>query len=88
MQNLRITLKFLSFLTGIGAAILWLRSAAPFPPAPGATFGGTSPIDPFSIALHHAAILNQRAAIATAISVFCMAVAEIIEVFSGRNSSH
>ena len=62
---------------GFAAAIVWLVSAVePLPLAPGAAFGGTSPTDPFNVALHHSAWLDMVAAGLTGVSVLFFALAE------------
>lgn len=72
-------LRILSGLIGIAAAVLWFMSAAgKLPLAPGAAIGGTSPTDPFNVALHHSALLNQWAAGTTGISVLLMVAAEFM----------
>jgi hypothetical protein len=72
-------LRILSGLIGIAAAVLWFMSAASkLPLAPGAAIGGTLPTDPFNVALRHSALLNQRAAGATGLSVLLMVAAEFV----------
>ena len=74
-----IALKALSVLMGLVAAVLWFMSASgKIPPAPGASFGGTSLTDPFNVALRQSALLNQWAAGATGLSVFFMVSAECV----------
>jgi hypothetical protein len=74
-------LKILSGLMGLVAAVLWFTSASvTIPLAPGAAFGGTSPTDPFNVALRHSAHLNQWAAGATGASVLLMVVADCAPV--------
>jgi hypothetical protein len=70
VRRVEISLKVLAGVIGLVAAVLWLWSAwADLPPAPGAAIGGTSPTDPFNIALRHVASLNGYAALATGVSV-------------------
>jgi hypothetical protein len=55
---------------GIAAAILWFILAwNPPSPAPGAAIGGTSPDDPFNVAMRQSAELNAEAAGLTGLSV-------------------
>ena len=71
--------------SGFAAAILWFMSAAgKLPLAPGAAIGGTSPTDPFNLALRHAAVLNQWAAGVTGVSVLFLALAEGNELRRAR----
>jgi hypothetical protein len=44
----------------------------------GAAIGGTSPTDPFNVALRHSALLNQWAAGTTGLSVLIMVAAEFM----------
>jgi hypothetical protein len=72
-------LRILSGLIGIAAAVLWFMSASKqLPLVPGAAIGGTSPTDPFNVALRHSALLNQWAAGATGLSVLLMVAAEFM----------
>jgi hypothetical protein len=78
-------LKLLSALIGIAAAGIWFASAfSDIPLAPGAEIGGTLPTDPFNVALHHSALLNEWAAGATGASVLFMGIAEFIDFFRAR----
>jgi hypothetical protein len=80
-----IALRMLSIIAGFAAAILWFMSAAgKLPLAPGAAIGGTSPTDPFNLALRHAAVLNQWAAGVTGVSVLFLALAEGNELRRAR----
>jgi hypothetical protein len=75
--------KILSGLIGLVAALFWFLSAAVDPPtAPGAAFGGTSPIDPFNVALRDAAHWNRWAAAATGVSVLLLVVAECMDLWN------
>lgn len=80
-----IALKISSGVIGLIAAVLWFMSAfGKIPPAPGAAIGGTSPADPFNVALRHSAQLNEWAALATGVSVLLMVLAEVVPVFQHR----
>lgn len=75
------TIRILSGVVGLVAATLWFASAAaPLPLAPGASIGGTSPADPFNVALRHSAQLNEWAAGATGASVLLMVLGEFIDM--------
>jgi hypothetical protein len=75
------TIKMVSGLFGLLAALLWFLSAAgDIPLAPGAAIGGTLPTEPFNVAMHHSATLNTWAAAATGASVLLMVVAEFIDL--------
>jgi hypothetical protein len=80
---MKIVLQVLSGLIGFYAAYLWFQSAAlPLPLAPGAAFGGTSPSDPFNVALHQSALLNQQAATETAVAIILQVIATLIDPVS------
>lgn len=81
-------IKFSSILVGVLAAVLWMLSASvDIPLAPGAAIGGTSPDDPFNVAMREAATLNKYAAFATAISTLLLMMAETIEWAAFRTLS-
>jgi hypothetical protein len=72
-------LKVLSIVAGLFAAGFWFMSASVrIPLAPGAALGGTSPMDPFNVAIRHAAILNQWAAGLTCLSITATVLAEMV----------
>jgi hypothetical protein len=77
-------LEGLSVVSGVLAALLWLRSAfVHIPLLPGGAIGATLPGDAFNVAMHDAAFWNFWAAAATAISVLLPVVAEVVRR-SGR----
>jgi hypothetical protein len=60
---------------GIVAAVLWFRSAFEFPPIRTHwDADGPPPDDPFGLALARASEINRWAALATALSIFFVAV--------------
>ena len=68
---------------GLVAAYFWLVSAwGDVPPAPGAAFGGTSPTEPFNMAMQHSAAMNRYAAILTGISVLILACGSVVRAWS------
>jgi hypothetical protein len=84
--SIRQPARFLSVLIGFIAAGLWTLSASvDIPLSPGAAIGGTSPDEPFNVAMQQAAYLNKYAAFATAISTLLLMTVEIIEwITAGR----
>ena len=83
--SLEQCLRGLSVVLGGLAAAFWLLSAlVPIPLLPGAALGGTSPGEPFNVALHDAARWNFWAAAATALSVLLLTVAEAVRWFRGQ----
>ena len=72
-----LALRLISVLAAGVAAYMWFRSAAvPFPLLSGAAIGGTSPADPFNIAVKHSGFWNERAAVVTGLSVLLSGAAE------------
>jgi hypothetical protein len=77
-------LDFGGAIFGIAAAVLWFRSASEFPPIRNYwDADGPPPDDPFGLALARAAEMNKWAALATALSVFCVALKAGIEWWYG-----
>jgi hypothetical protein len=80
-QIAELSVKALSIIAGVAAAILWFMSASvPIPNAPGAAIGSTLATDPFNVAMRLSAHLNQYAAVATGLSVGLLAIAEGIAI--------
>ena len=80
-------LKGSSVLTGFMASVLWMLSASvDIPTAPGAAIGGTSPNEPFNVAMQRAASLNKWAAFATGLSTLLLVIAEGIQWVNFRAS--
>lgn len=75
-----------SIVVGFVAAAVWFWSAlAPLPPAPGAVLGGTTPSEPFNVAMAHVAWLNAWAAVFTGVSVSLIAVERLFKrIVEGR----
>ena len=70
-------LKISSVVIGFVAAVLWMRSASvDIPLSPGAAIGGTSPKEPFNVAMQNAAYWNKCAAFATGLSTALLVIAE------------
>jgi hypothetical protein len=77
-------LDFGAAVFGIAAAVLWFRSASEFPMI--RTYwdiDGPPPDDNFGLSLARAAEMNKWAALATALSVFCVALKAGIEWWYG-----
>ncbi|MBV8184875.1 MAG: hypothetical protein JO137_15795 [Hyphomicrobiales bacterium] len=77
-------LDFGAALFGIAAAFLWFRSALAFPVM--RTYwdlDGPPPDDHFGLALARAAEMNRWAALATGLSVFCVALKQAIDWWQG-----
>lgn len=83
MRIAKIALQGLSGCIGLIAAWFWIASAmVEIPAAPGAAFGGTSPEDPFNIAIRYAAQLNQWAALLTGVSTALLVIASLLDICS------